>query len=133
LLKDYFHDLLNSNDTTKALIDSIKESEWKFCFWVHQLTIPISLKNYGLASMDISFIPYFIVGLLSTVTSNALFIFLGTKLPKIVAEVQEGEFLTWEMGFFVLSLIACIAGFAGITVIVHSSMLKSQKYEVTSI
>lgn len=133
LLKDYCEEILNSYETTKTLVSTFKDSEWKFAFWVHQLSVPIAIKNYGLASMGVGFIPYFIVGMGTSILSNAIYIFLGGKFQKIIDEVREGDLVTWEMGFFITSLILCIAGFTGITIMVHTSMLKQQKYEMVSI
>ena len=133
LLKECCQDMLNYSEATKSLANTLKDSEWKFAFWVHQLSVPIAMKNYGLTSIGMGFAPYFTVGMITSVLSNAMYIFLGGKFQKIVDEVREGEFITWEMGFFLTSLVACIAGCAAITMMVHSAMLKEQKYEVVSI
>ena len=83
--------------------------------------------------MGISFTPYFIVGMATGLISNAIYIFLGGKFQCIIDEMREGNFFTWEMGFFFVSLAGCIAGCAGITIMVHNSLLKEQKYEITEI
>ena len=83
--------------------------------------------------MGLSFTPFFIVGMTTGIVSNAIYIFLGRKLQSIIDEFKSGDLVTWEMGFFIGSLLACVAACAGITVMIHSAILKQQKYEVISL
>jgi uncharacterized membrane protein YdjX (TVP38/TMEM64 family) len=133
MLKEYCMDWLNFSETSKAMVEYLKESEWKFAFWVHMLTLPVAIKNYGLASMGIGFWPFNVVGIGMGVVFNAIYIFLGSKCCKIFEELKSGNVITWEMGVFMISIGTCVAGFTAISIMVQKSVLKEQKYETAAI
>mmetsp|Transcript_3063 Transcript_3063/g.2767 ORF Transcript_3063/g.2767 Transcript_3063/m.2767 type:complete len:100 (+) Transcript_3063:404-703(+) len=93
------------------------------------ISAPVSVKNYGLASLNVKFLPYIVIGTATSLFNNATHIFLGSKAQALYKEVEHGEFLTYEMLFFVVSVVFSGIAFAGLSLFVHKSLRAESKYE----
>lgn len=129
LLRDSCKELFDSYETLKTMASAIQQSQWKFVFLIWMISAPVTVKNYGLASLNVNFLPYIVVGTATCIFNNATHIFLGSKAQALYKEVEHGDFLTYEMLFFIMSLVFSGVAFAGLSMFVHKSIRADSKYE----
>lgn len=133
ILRNYCLGVLSSHSTLKYLSTCIQKNQWKYTVLVWLISSPMFLKNYGLASLKVDFLPYITVSGTNCILMNAFHIFLGSRTKSIMSALSKGDFGNWELIAAGGTLLVSMISFSTLSYLVHRNLRDIKKNDQLNI
>lgn len=127
ILRNYCLGVLSSHGTLKYLSTCIQKNQWKYTVLVWLISSPMFLKNYGLASLKVDFLPYITVSGINCTLMNAFHIFLGSRAKSLMTALSKGDFGNWELIAACATLLVSMISFSTLSYLVSRNLRDVKK------